>query len=143
MDVQINTWGVLLAAVASMGVGAVWYSMSVFGKTWSKLARVDMSRKGKAVRDAFIRAMSLTFLLSLLTAYILAHVTYLSFSFFDVSYMSAALTTAFWLWLGLTFARIATHDLFEGRPLKLTMITMGNEFLTLMAMGLFIGWVGL
>lgn len=141
--VEINVWGVLLAGVSSMAVGAAWYSMSTFGKTWAKLAKVDMSKKGKAAQQAMVAAMLTAFLLSLVTAYVIAHMTYLAFSFFDVTYMSAALTTAFWLWLGLTAARMVTHDAFEGRPQKLTILNAGNELVTLMVMGLLIGWVGI
>jgi hypothetical protein len=46
------------------------------------------------------------------------------------------------LWLGLTVARFLVHDLFEGRPAKLTAINAGHEFLTVMAMALIIGWMG-
>ena len=35
-----------------------------------------------------------------------------------------------------------THDAFEGRPLKLTAINLGNELVTIMAMGLIIGLLG-
>jgi hypothetical protein len=52
------------------------------------------------------------------------------------------LTTAFWLWLGFTAARFATHDAFEGRPHKLTLLNLGNEFVTIMLMSLIIGLFG-
>jgi hypothetical protein len=87
--------------------------------------------------------MGVTFLLSLLTAYILAHVSYLSYKFFGDSFLQDSLSTAFWLWLGLTASRIVTHDLFEGRRKKLTLLTISNEFVTLLVMGLVIGLVGL
>jgi hypothetical protein len=86
--------------------------------------------------------LALTFVLALLTAYILAHVSYLSNSFFHNSFLQDSMATAFWLWLGLTAARIFTHDLFEGRPSKLTLITVSHELVTLLIMGLVIGLVG-
>ena len=49
------------------------------------------------------------------------------------------LVTGFWLWLGLTAARIAVHDLFERRPGKLTILTVAHELVTIMVMALIIG----
>jgi hypothetical protein len=73
------------------------------------------------------------------TAYVLAHVTYISQSFLNVSFMESALNTSFWLWLGIAASQIITHDMFEQRPMKLTALTVGNQLATLVAMGLVIG----
>lgn len=138
MDVQVNMWGVLAATASAMVVGSIWYARGVFGNTWIKLAKIDMSKdKGSVARPIII-----SLLVSLITAYVLAHVAYLSNQFFKDSFLQDALTTAFWLWLGLTAARIITHDVFESRPAKLTAITLGNEFVTIMLMGLIIGLIG-
>jgi hypothetical protein len=139
MDVQVNALGVLLAAASSMVVGSIWYARPVFGNTWMELAKVKMNKN----QNNLTILMGVTFLLSLLTAYILAHVSYLSYKFFGDSFLQDSLSTAFWLWLGLTASRIVTHDLFEGRRKKLTLLTISNEFVTLLVMGLVIGLVGL
>jgi hypothetical protein len=138
MDVQVNLWGVLLAAVASMAVGSVWYARGVFGGTWMKLVKLDQAK----MKDKALPALATAFLLSLLTAYVLAHVSYLSYKFFGGSFLSDSLSTAFWLWLGMVAARIITHDVFEQRRKKLSALTIANELVTLMAMGLVIGWIG-
>lgn len=137
MDVSANYVAVLLAAVSSMVVGSVWYSMKVFGKTWVDLAKVQMGG-GKPLAPM----LGMTFVLSLITAYILAHVTFLSNHFFGNSFLQDAMTTAFWMWLGFTACRIAVHDMFEGRRKKLTLLTVGHEFVTFMVMGLIIGLMG-
>lgn len=138
MEVQVNYLAVVLAMVSSMAVGSIWYAKSVFGKTWATLARVDMSGDKK---DAW-KPIVITIVVSLITAYVLAHVTFLSHDFFKNSFLQDALSTAFWLWLGLTAARIVTHDSFEGRPVQLTVLTCAHEFVTLMVMGLVIGLLG-
>jgi hypothetical protein len=139
MDVLINYWGVIAAMASSMAVGSIWYSMSVFGKPWAKLAKVDMS--GKSGKSIWV-PLATTLVVSLITAYVLAHVAYLSNQFFGNSFLQDAVTTAFWLWLGLTAARIITHDAFEGRPVKLTILNISHEFVTIMVMGLVIGLIG-
>jgi hypothetical protein len=138
MEVQVNAIGVLLAAVSSMVVGSIWYARPVFGNTWMKLAKVKMDGD----KDKMWLPILITFILSLITAYVLAHVSYLSNSFFHNTFLQDSVATAFWMWLGFTAARIYTHDLFEGRPTKLTVITVSHELVTFLVMGLVIGMVG-
>ena len=95
MEVQVNYLAVFLAGASSMVVGSIWYARSVFGDRWAKLARVDMDKKVRSSEMATM--MGLTFLASLVTAYVLAHVTYLSNHFFGGSFLASALQTAFWL----------------------------------------------
>jgi hypothetical protein len=140
MVAEINLWAVLLATVASMIVGSVWYAPPVFGKTWMKL----IGKTDKDMEKGGWTPIVLAVIVSAVTAYVLAHVTYLSFSFFTgTSFFVSALTTAFWVWLGFTAARIVTHDSFEGRPLKLTALNLAHELVTLLAMGAAIGLVGI
>ena len=134
MDVQVNYVAVVLAGLSSMVVGSIWYLPQVFGKTWAKLSKAKMAGSPSVY--------VLTLIASLLTAYILAHVTYLSNSYFKHSFMRDALSTAFWLWLGFTAARILVHDLFEGRDKKLFLINVAHELATVLVMALVIGAMG-
>lgn len=138
MEVEVNILAVLLAAVASMIVGSIWYARPVLGATWMKLVKLDE----KKAKDGALKAMSLAFAMSLLLAYVLAHVTFLSNEYFGGSFFMSAITTAFWLWLGIALTRTVTHDAFENRPLKLTAINSANQLLTMLAMGAVIGWLG-
>lgn len=138
MDVEVNYLAVVLAMLSSMVVGSVWYAESVFGKQWAKLARIDMKKNKGSV---FV-PIATTMVVSLITAYVLAHVTFLSNYFFGNSFLQDALTTAFWMWLGFTAARFITHDAFEGRPRKLTLLNVAHELVTLLLMGLIIGLFG-
>lgn len=137
MDVSVNYVAVLLAMVSSMVVGSIWYARGVLGNAWIKLAKVDMKANKSAAMPIIVTAI-----VSLITAYVLAHVAYLSNSFFQNSFLQDTLTTAFWMWAGFTAARFITHDAFEGRPAKLTLINVAHEFVTLMVMGLVIGFMG-
>lgn len=138
MDVEINIWAVALAMVSSMIIGSIWYAKPIFGGMWAKWAKVDLKKNSNAMTPIIVAAI-----VSLVTAYVLAHVTYLSNQFFDHSFLQDALTTAFWVWLGFTAARMITHDAFEGRPVKLTLLNIAHEFVTIMVMGLVIGTMGL
>lgn len=140
MEVEVNYWAVLLAAVSSMVVGSVWYMPKVFGNVWMKLTKVKPN-KNMSGKD-MARLYGLTFLASLVTAYVLAHVTFLSNHFFKNSFLQDAMSTAFWLWLGFTAARLLVHDLFEYRPKKLTVLNAAHELLTVLVMALVIGAMG-
>jgi hypothetical protein len=134
MDVEINWLAVLLATLSTMVVGSVWYARGVFGNTWIKLAKVDL-KKERGMAGPLVGA----FVASFLTAYILAHVTFLSNRFFGNSFLQDALSTGFWLWLGFVAARLFVHDSFEGRPAKLTVLNAAHELVTIMVMALIIG----
>lgn len=140
MEVEINYWAVLLGGLSSMVVGSLWYMPGLFGKTWAKLAKVDTKKKMSGTDSTLL--FGSTFVASLVTAYVLAHVTYLSHYFFSNSFLQDALSTGFWLWLGLTAARFLVHDLFEGRRKMLTLLNVGHEFVTIMVMALVIGFMG-
>ena len=134
MTVQVNYVAVLLAAVSSMIVGSVWYMPAVFGKAWAKLSKAKM--------EGSPSTYMLTFVASLLTAFVLAHVAYTSHVFFKGSFMQDTLTTAFWLWLGFAAARIYVHDAFEGRAKQLFVINAAHELVTVLVMALVIGGIG-
>lgn len=135
MNVEVNYLAVFLAGASSMVVGAIWYAKPVMGKSWQKLVGLS----DKDMNSGAAKALSLTFLASLVTAYVLAHVAFLSNKYFGNSFMQDAVLTAFWLWLGFTAARILTHDLFERRPTKLTIMNLAHELVTLLVMGAVIG----
>lgn len=138
MSVEVNYMAVVLAMLSSMVVGAVWYSKSLFGTKWAKL--VNLTEK-KMQEDA-AKAMGITVVVSLITAYVLAHMAYISNNFFQNSFLTDSLMTSVWLWLGLTAARFITHDAFERRNTTLTLLNVAHEFVTIFVMGLVIGLIG-
>jgi len=140
MEVDINLWGVFWAAVASMVIGSIWYARGVFGSAWMKLAKVDE----KKMQEIGWMPMVYMFVLALVMAYVLAHVSYLASQFFtDYSYQSAAINTAFWVWLGFVVPTMAGTGLFSQTRKKLMAINLGNWLVTLVVMGWILGFVGL
>lgn len=139
MDVQINGLGLLAAVLASMVVGMVWYSKPLFRDLWVKLAKIDEKRLAKEMPKAMI-VMVIT---ALVLAYVMAHVTYLSYVFFHYSYLSSAMSTSFWMWLGFVATVTIRVGAFEQRDMKLTAIGLGGTLATFLAMGAAIGLVAL
>lgn len=136
--VSVNLWAVFTATVVALGIGSFWYAQAVFGRAWVKLARIDTSKN----RGSVLKPIAISAATSFITAYVLAHITYLAYQFFSYTFFTDAVVSALWLWLGLSAARFVTHDASEGRPWQLTLITAGYEFVTLVAMGGVIGAFG-
>lgn len=137
MNVDVNYLAVFLAAVSSMVVGSIWYAKGVFGNRWAKLAKVKMDGPPKPKDMAWL--LGSTFVASFVTAYVLAHVTFLANRFFGNSFLSDALQTGFWVWLGFTALRLYVHDAFEGRPKQLTILNAVHELVTIEVMAVVIG----
>ena len=135
MNVDVNYLAGVLAALSTFVVGMIWYARPVFGSAWAKMVGLD----DKQQRAGMPKAMAKSLVAALVTAYVLAHVAFLSNSYFGNSFLQDSLSTAFWLWLGLTAANTVRQDSFEQRRMKLTAINMGNQLATLLVMGLIIG----
>lgn len=140
MEVSVNYLAVLLAALSTMIVGSIWYTPKVFGNMWMRWSGAKPDSKMSWGKTAWMYGSVL--LASLVSAYVLAHVTYLSNQVLGGSFLMSALSTSFWVWLGFTAARIYTHDTFEGRRKKLTLLNAAHELVTFLVMALIIGAMG-
>ena len=138
MEVDVNWLAVVLAGLSSMVVGSIFYAKPVLGKVWMKAAGVSEKQMSKGPGTSLVLAL----LMSLLTAFVIAHVAAISRPFYEVSALSAGLTTAFWLWLGISVTTVIIHAGFEGRPARLSFLTVAYQFFAMMAMGLIIGLFG-
>ncbi|MBP6085104.1 DUF1761 domain-containing protein [Candidatus Gracilibacteria bacterium] len=125
---MINYVAVLLAAVAAMIVGSLWYSPLLFGKRWG--AEMLLGKKTPApVKSEMIIAMVGMFLGAIVMSYVLAYM----FLAVGVDTLVGAITVAAWLWLGFVVVPAASMVLFERRSLSLFMITVGNFLVTILA----------
>lgn len=138
MKVEVNYLAVLLAGIATMVVGFVWYGPLLFSKAWMKEMGKTMDDM-KAGQSQMAKTYGLSFLLSLLTAYILTHVIVFSLNFYHYSLLQTGLTSAFWMWLGFVMPVQATEVLYGGKSFKLFAINTGYQLASLLAMGLVLG----
>lgn len=140
MDVDINWLGIVLATLAAMIVGGIWYAPPVFGDKWAKIVAIDEAKAKKAMPVSMLVMLGGAFI----KAFMLSHLIGLSDHFYvENSYLHNALGTAFAIWFGFILIHVFTRNLFEQKRFKLTLIILGNELVTLLAMGLVIGIVGI
>ena len=137
MEVSINLWAVLLSGVSSMVIGMVYYHPPVLGNLWMQLAGINQKRFQKEMP----KLMPLVFVAALVTAYVIAYVTFLYHSFFGGSWEMAGLTTSLVLWLGLSATSLFIHSSMEQRSSQLLYISLGNRLLSILAMGVILGWL--
>ena len=126
--VPINYLAVLVAAVASMVVGFLWYG-PVFGKAWMKEMGMSKEKKGAG------KSYGMMFVGSLVMSYVLAHATIFAATYFKMSGVSAGLMSGFWNWMGFVAPVTLGSVLWEGKSWKLWVLNNGYYLVTLLAMG--------
>ncbi len=138
MNIQVNYIALLIAGIAAMAVGFLWYGPMLFGKPWMKLMGYTKESMEKAKKEMG-KMYAISFVLTLLMAYVLSHVITLSSNFFHYDRLTTGLTTAFWMWLGFVMPVQATDVLFGGKKWKLFAINTGYQLVSLLVMGVVLG----
>lgn len=139
MNLEVNLVGVVAATFVAMMVGWVWYSKYAFGVEWMKLQKINEKSMEKNANKAMLGMLILSFVL----AYFVASAAFVVDAFMvDTTFVYAAFSTSFWVWLGVVFPVLASNSLFNQAPWKLTAIHAGNWLVTLLGMGLAIGLIG-
>ena len=126
----INYWAVLVAGIASMAVGMIWYSPALFGKVW--ITATGKTQEELMEGQGMGKTYGITFVLALLMAYVLAQFA----RYLDVNSAIQGIQLGFWVWLGFVVTVGANSILFERRPAKLYWINMGYYLVQLFVMGL-------
>ena len=130
--ISYNYAAIVVAGLAGVFIGGLWYSPVLFAKSWA-------GHIGKTLEQVQADFSPLKILNALLTCIIAAF--YLSAVIDLAGYQSLVggieigLITAFAV---LTVFR-GMHDYFEHRPVKLCLITMGHDLLVFAVMGAILG----
>lgn len=125
---MINYVAILVAALASMVIGMLWYG-PLFQKQWMKLAGIT-AQSMKKMKLSPMAAMSLGFVASLVTAYVLSVFT----GFLGITAWAAAANFAFWIWLGFVAPVQLGVFLWEGKSFKLFVLNTSYNLITLIVM---------
>lgn len=83
-----------------------------------------------------MQAMAGEFVLTLVTAYILAHFIALM----GITNVNSALQLGFWLWLGFQAPMLFASVLFERRPVELFLINASNRLVSILLMAVILSW---
>lgn len=127
---EINYLAVLLATVATMIIGFLWYSPVLFSKAWMKeigLKPEDMSGGGP-----------LTYILTALTALVGSFVLALFLTLVDERTVISGITIGLLIAISIS-AKIGMNYLFEGKTSKLFFITIGYHLVSYLVSGIILG----
>ncbi len=133
--VEVNWLAIVVAAVANMVLGALWYAPSFFGKAWMKLTGLSVESLEQAKKAGMAKSYLFMFLSSLLMGYILALFLGGAATVFN------GLQAGFWLWLGFVATTSLGSVLFEKQPFGLYAIHNGYHLASLLAMGAIIAGI--
>jgi hypothetical protein len=129
----VNLLSVLVAAVATMVVGFLWYSPLLFAKPWMILMGYDPNDKAglEEMRKSAGKSYALSFVASLISAFVLGKVIQIS----TVNSILYGMKIGFAVWLGFVATVQLTEVLFAKKPPKLFLINTGYQMVCYLAMG--------
>ena len=133
MNVAINFWAVLVAAVGSMVVGSVWYG-PLFGKQWMKLSGLTEKDLEAGKKD-----MPKTYGLMYVSSLVMACVLGVFLSNLGITDMAGGAMVGFWAWLGFVATVMFGTVLFEKKSMNLYFLNAAYQLVTLVVMGAILG----
>lgn len=142
MNVDVTWVGIIVAVGVSMALGFLWYSPIVLGKPWQK-EKGFTPESMQAAQKEMGKWYLVSAVLALITAYVLNHVIVFSLNFFNGQYSNLAtgLMSGFYMWLGFMMPVQATATLFGDRKWRLFAIDTGYQLVSILAMGVAIGFL--
>lgn len=138
MQIEVNIWAIILATVASMMIGYVWYGSDKFGfgKRWAELTKIDLKKSSTPL--ALISAA----LSALVMAVGIAIGMFVWQEFSGDSFMASAIKVGAFAWLGFQALRMFQRARFNQEPGEATVIHLANEFVTVLAIAVIVGLFG-
>lgn len=135
MEVMINFWAVLAAALAAVVLGFFWFG-TLFGKVWMRAIGIEMPKEiTKSMKREMMRSYAITGIGALVMATVLAHAIYYVTEFTDVTGMATGVTIGMWSWLGFVALPLVGAVLWENRSWKYWFIVAGYWLTALVLMG--------
>lgn len=132
--VPVNYWAVLIAAVAQMALGFLWYG-PLFGKPWMAMTGLTPEKMKEVQANGMAKSYTLMAIGSLLMSWILAHAIVFASTYLMFYGVAAGITIGFLNWLGFVAPITVGSVLWEGKPWKLWFLNAGCYLAGLCLMG--------
>jgi len=138
VGIYINWIAVIVAIVASMVLAKTWFTPKTFGNPWRKYTGITPADSKKAGKGPIV----LTLFANIVTVIVMAMLINVCAVFFKDESVLLALFVGFVAWLAFSATTLATHNAFEQKPQKLTLINNGYQLTLFLLTSLIIGWFG-
>ena len=127
---DVNWLALIVAAVADMIIGSLWYSPVLFGDRWMKA----MGKRKEDLGDP-AGAMTVAIPSALVSAFVLA----LVLASLGVDSLLAGAGVGLLLWLGFTLPPVALKHAFEGDSRTVAVLFLAYRLVALLIAGAIIG----
>jgi len=138
MGIAINWLAVVLATVVGMIAAKTWFTPVTFGPTWRQLTGITEKDSQKAGKTPILIVLVANFI----TAIVLTAAISISSTYFENNSLWHALLIGFVTWLAFSATTLTTHNIFEQKSQKLTLINNGYQLVLFLIMALVIGLIG-
>lgn len=128
MEISINYFAIIAAAIVHIVLGFAWYSSFLFGNPWKRVVGIDPDVKPD--KKAMYRGLAIGVVSSLIIAYVLTHSLYVA----GVETIAEAVMVGFWIWFGFIVPVSAGMVAWEQRAWTLFFINTGFYLVALLCM---------
>jgi hypothetical protein len=132
-----NLLAVLVSAIVGFGIGALWYSPLLFGKTWLKLMKMDVTVDA-AKKKEMIKSYAIGFVSTLVMVYVLGYL----FDITNPSDLISGVVLSGMVWLGFIATLALGSVLWEKKPLQLYFINVLHSLVVLVVAGVILSLWG-
>jgi hypothetical protein len=141
MHGHVNYLAVLVATIADMIVGFVWYSPGAFGNVWTKI--IGKGKVGKTEREKMQKEVRPYLVIMFVVTFISAAVLARFIVWLGVATLEGGLRIGFFAWLGFALPFATGDALFSGRDKSLVgpmfLVQAGHHLVGLLVMGAILG----
>lgn len=130
----MNYLAILVAAIATMVLGFLWYG-PLFGKPWMKLAGLTTEK----ISEMKKKGMTKTYMVSMLASLIMAYVLSFFVSSVGADTAVAGAVVGLWVWVGFVATTMINDVLFLNKSVNLYSINTGYQLVSLLIMGAILG----
>ena len=135
MIVNVNFLAVLVSVIASMIIGALWYSPVLFGKAWMKLSKINPQTIKQSQKKGMWKAYLGTFIGLFVMGYVLSHII----AYAQAHTLLGGITAGVWVWIGFIAPVMLGSIFWEQKPITLYVINVAHYLVVLIIMGGILG----
>jgi hypothetical protein len=129
----VNWLAVIVAAVAGIIVGFIWYAPPVFGRRWARASGIELPQPGEV--------QPMTYIGGVVTAAVTAYVLAVLIGGLGATTLVDGVIVGVVVWLGFVATWLASGVFFERRTTEWWAINAGQAIVSLAIMGAIIGYL--
>lgn len=118
---------VIVCGIVYMILGMIWYSPMLFGSLWVKLTgkkmeEMDKSNLGTMYGSSFVASMIMAWIIGIML------------NALGITTLAMSLQFGFMAWLGFSFVSTYIQNMYQGKPLHLTVVDSGYFLVSILLM---------